>query len=64
MGRGNIAQLRQQELQSAYTKDINAKIDLIMAHLKLQAPPSHVDTLLSTRAQGAHAPTASPMVRA
>ena len=41
VGRGNIAQLRQQELQIAYTKDLNAKLDLIMKeiqNLKSQVP--------------------------
>ena len=65
VGRGNIAQLRLQELQSAYTKDISAKLDLIMAHLNLKAPPSHVDNLIATRAAvGPGAPVvASPMDR-
>ena len=40
----------------------STKVDLIMAHLSIQAPPSHVDSLLATRAQGA--PIASPMARA
>ena len=59
VGRGNIAQLRQQELQIAYTKDLNAKLDLVMKHLGLQAPPSAVDALFA-----AQTPTATPMERA
>lgn len=60
VGRGNIAQLRQQELHIAYTKDVNTKLDLIMKHLGLAAPPSNVDALLTS---STGAPTASPMQR-
>ena len=61
IGRGNVAQLRQQELHIAYTKDVNAKLDLIMTHLGLQAPPSNVDALVA--GGGAAAPAAPPMLR-
>ena len=59
MGRGNIAQLRQQEIHIAYTKDVNAKLDLIMSHLGLAAPPSAVDALVAQHAP----PVETPMMR-
>mmetsp|Transcript_1421 Transcript_1421/g.2250 ORF Transcript_1421/g.2250 Transcript_1421/m.2250 type:complete len:108 (-) Transcript_1421:204-527(-) len=39
VGRGNIAQIQQAELTVAYVKDINAKLDTVMQHLKLATPP-------------------------
>lgn len=39
VGRGNIAQIQQIELTTAYAKDINAKLDAVMHHLKLPNPP-------------------------
>ena len=45
VGRGNIAQLRQMELTTAHVKDVNTKLDLIMEHLSLTAPPSAVEAM-------------------
>ena len=43
VGRGNIAQIQQQELTLAYVKDLNVKVDMIMRHLNLERPeePAH-----------------------
>lgn len=53
VGRGNIAQLRQMELTTAQVKDVNAKLDIIMEHLSLTAPPSAVEAMERDAAAGA-----------
>lgn len=55
VGRGNIAQLRAQEVLATRVDHLHAKVDLILAHMHIGAPPPP--------AVGYAAPTANKVVR-